>query len=59
LRFRKQQPDAFFDEAFIDADGTVARSDWHVVSPDFRCRQPPSKEWPGRPGGASRSSGLP
>jgi DDE family transposase len=27
LRVWKQQPDAFFDEAFIDADGTIAPSD--------------------------------
>jgi len=27
LRAWKQQPDAFFDEAFIDADGTIAPSD--------------------------------
>src|SRR3954453_19877497 len=27
LRVWKQQPEAFFDEAFIDADGTVAPSD--------------------------------
>jgi hypothetical protein len=27
LRVWKQQPDAFFDEAFLDADGTIAPSD--------------------------------
>jgi hypothetical protein len=27
LRVWKEQPDAFFDEAFLDADGTIAPSD--------------------------------
>ncbi len=27
LRVGKQQPDAFFDEAFIDADGILASTD--------------------------------